>query len=165
MPPFRDGPVEIQDLYIDFGITSTVDFYDAHGSLLEIVRTRIRPDLPQQDVLGRVEQNLRSDEHGGQMLRTEWVTQNQRRQRQQTNPSPGYRGRESTAFLLYGQQTATGTSESCRVDRHFVASGYYFQLIAVAFRMEPASPNCSMASELVSWAVEHIRIGQGCGEP
>ncbi len=54
--------------------------------------------------------------------------------------------------------------KSCRVDRHFVGAGYWFQVIAVAYRPLPKETACPIATELAAWTVEHMKVGAGCGK-
>lgn len=154
--PFPRGPTEIVDAYGSGGVTSMVSMLDASESVVQVVRTRIRADLPEQDVLARVEPRLRSMAEGLSMLTLEWVTQRGLRQLQTTNTEPSYDGRDDLMDESMSEGVAFGRRGTCRMDRRFVHSGYYFQVIAIAHDVGETA--CEVASELVSWAVESIQI-------
>ncbi|HEY6876916.1 MAG TPA: hypothetical protein VI299_02810 [Polyangiales bacterium] len=161
--PYPEGAVTLRDDYEGWGITNTLDMCDVHESVLEIVRTRIRPDLTEQDAIARVERSAHAVDDGVNPISTAWVVQNGRRQLQQVNTLPLYTGRESARDIWRGQGFSyVRDPEACRVDRHFVAHGYYFQIAAVAYRVSPHD-RCKVATEMAAWAAEHIRVGKGCG--
>jgi hypothetical protein len=159
--PFPDGPTLIQDAYGDGGVTCTLAMFDAHDSVVQIVRTRIREDLPAEHVLSdKVVPSLERAHHSMPEVRWEWIVQSGRRQIQSVNLAPDYHGRESAMLLSLGQGVAQ-RQDSCRVDRHFVAAGYYFQIIALAFHATTLEP-CRVAEELAGWSAAHLRAGEGC---
>lgn len=71
--PFPDGPTEIYGQYYDGGVTSTLKMLDAHESVLEIARTKIRPDLPEQEVLPRVAAKLDGSRDPINDMSIEWI--------------------------------------------------------------------------------------------
>ncbi|HEY6876579.1 MAG TPA: hypothetical protein VI299_01120 [Polyangiales bacterium] len=163
--PYPDGPVSIGDEYHGWGVTALFDMFDAHESVLEIIRTRIPVDWTEQDMKGHVAQGVQGTaELGGDVMTTELVSQAGRKQLQQLNRMPNYEGRRSAHTLWIMQGVAMVHSpEACRVDRHIVEHGYYFQISAVAFRIAPPYDRCKVAEEMAAWAAQNIQIGKGCG--
>jgi hypothetical protein len=165
--PFPEGPTELYGEYIDGGVTSTLDMLDANDSVVEVARTKIRPDLSPEDVLPGVASKL---EHGSRVipsLRFEWIQQRGRTQIQAVNPMEDYGGRQDTVYLSLSRGTSYDPKGPCRVDRHFVGNGYYFQIIAVAKPAKasastPARDSCAFALELAAWAAENICLGAAC---
>jgi len=166
--PFPDGPTEIYGHYYDDGVTSTVKMLDVHESVLEIARTRIRPDLSEQETLPHVAAKLEGSQDPITTRAIEWIRQAGRTQIQTINPQENYTGRQDIKYLAlsHGWTNQKGT---CRVDRHFVGNGYYFQIIAVAHQPErPGAPklareSCAIALELAAWTADNIRVGAKCG--
>jgi hypothetical protein len=166
--PFPKGPTEIDDHYTDRGVTSILDLIDAKESVVEIARTKIRPDLREQDVLPNVASRLEGSSDPIHPMDVEWIQQNGRTQIQTVNPSEEYTGRGDIMYLTvsHGWSNMKG---ACRVDRHFVGAGYYFQIIVVFDqRGEPGAPkpehdSCAIALELAAWTAENIRVGAKCG--
>lgn len=165
--PFPAGPTEIVGTYYDGGVTSMLKMVDANDSVVEVERTAIRPDLPAEEVLPKVASKLEGTRRVIPSLRHAWITQRGVTQIEAVNSSPDYQGREDIMFLGVSQGWTNG-SDACRVDRHFVGAGYYFQLIAVALRPKAAAATasafdpCSVALELAAWAAENIRVGGTC---
>jgi hypothetical protein len=101
-------------------------------------------------------------------MTVEWIRQNGRTEIQTVNPNEGYDGRGDIMFLSlsHGYSNIPG---NCRVDRHFVGAGYYFQIVAVVHQPQgQGAPkyehdSCAFALELAAWASQNIRVGQGCG--
>jgi hypothetical protein len=166
--PFPEGPTEIWGDYYDGGVTSTLDMLDANESVVEITRTQIRPDLPHGEVLPQVVAKLDSTREVAPGMQVEWIRQRGTTQVQMINPAVDYSGRDDIMFLAAGQGWSN-QKDGCRVDRHFVGAGYYFQIIAVAHQPErPGAPkperdSCEIALELAAWTAENIRVGAKCG--
>lgn len=159
--PFPDGPTRIHDAYGDGGVTCTLAMFDAHDSVVQIVRTRIRDDLPAERVLSdKVVPSLERARQSMPAVRWQWIEHGGRTQIQSVNLAPDYQGRASAIYLSMGQGVGQ-PNDSCRVDRHFVAAGYYFQIIAVAFHAAPLEP-CEVAEELAGWSAAHLRTGADC---
>lgn len=156
--PFLEGPTEFVDTYGKGGVTNHFFMLDRKESVVAIVRTKIRPDLQQADVLQRVEPDLRrniSEIPGGELR---WIDQAGRRQIETVNPSVNYKGREGLIWLVLGEGSTYGVTGTCRVDRRFVEGGYYFQIIAVSHRTEPTSIACDTAREMAAWTASEIRL-------
>ena len=66
--------------------------------------------------------------------------------------------------LMSLHKRAVPGDEGCVPRRHFVGAGYWFQVIAVAYRPLPKETACPLAIEMASWTVEHMKIGGGCGK-
>jgi hypothetical protein len=164
--PFPNGPTEIRDRYKGYGITTSVEMYDANESVVLITRTKIRPDLPRDEVLGKVENSLAWVDQTIPDQTTQWVSQKGVTHLQHLNPSPGYSGKDAAFGLDLGQMhhTGYGPSDSCRVDRHFVGGAYYFQLTVAVHRIEPNSDVCKVALEVAAWTFENLQVGKGCGK-
>lgn len=162
--PFANGPTEIRDTYVGWGITASVEMLDADQSVVMVSRTTIRPEFDPALVFreladSALERDALTDEIAVSLVRQKGLTQVQ-----EVNRFPLYRGKESVATLDILQGFAHGSRrESCRVDRHFVSAGYYFHVIAVAY--QPARPvvPCDFAVELASWAIDNLQIGTACG--
>jgi hypothetical protein len=163
--PYPDGPVSIVDTYQGWGVTALVDMFDARGSVLEIIRTRVPTGWTEQDMKSHVAEGVHGvAELGGEVITTELVSQAGRKQLQQINSMPHYDGPESahTLWLMQGVSIVR-YPEACRVDRHIVEHGYYVQIAAVAFRVDSPPERCKVAEEMATWAAEHIQVGAGCG--
>ncbi|MEY4511625.1 MAG: hypothetical protein RLZZ450_3747 [Pseudomonadota bacterium] len=161
--PFSDGPTSIRDAYEGWGVTCALDMFDRHESVVEVLRTRIRSDESQENVLKWVAEDVFSFGQDEPELSTQWVSQNGLRQVQQVNRAAMYDGREDVSMLGTFHGIASGDHTNCRVDRHFVGAQYYFHIIAVAYHPEPPVDPCAFALELASWTAEKIRVGKGCG--
>jgi hypothetical protein len=162
--PFPDGPTVIRDPYEGWGVTNRLDMFDRHESVVEVLRTRIRSDESQENVLKWVAKDVFAVGQDEPELSTEWVSQKGLRQVQQVNRAANYHGREDASMLDTFQDIDIGNYTNCRVDRHFVAAQYYFHIIAVAYHPEPPVEPCAFALELASWTAENIRVGKGCGK-
>lgn len=172
--PFPEGPTEIHDGYGDGGVTCTLSMLDANESVVEIVRTGIRPDMPEKEVLPYVAAKLQGSNHLTPEIRIEWIKQDGHTQIEAVNPASSYGGRADRIWLALGQGTSS-PSKGCRVDRHLVGGGYYFQIIAAV--VQPEAPSdagtvgvpeargdaCAIASEMAAWAAAHLRVGDACG--
>jgi hypothetical protein len=162
--PFANGPTEIRDTYVGWGITTSVEMFDSDQSVVMVSRTMIRPDRDPSAVFQELVDGAMERDEATEEITAARVSQNGLTQLQEINRFPLYRGKESMATLDVLQGFAHGSRrESCRVDRHFVSTGYYFHIIAVAY--EPAKPlvPCDFAVELASWTVDKLQIGRGCG--
>lgn len=166
--PFPDGPTELYGDYYDGGITGSIDMLDRHESVLEIARTKIRPELRPGDVLPHVASKQEGTRRLNPLMTVEWIEQRGTTQIQVINPAVDYSGRDDITFLTSGQGWSN-QKDGCRVDRHFVGAGYYFQIIAVAHQPErpggpkPERESCEIALELAAWTAENIRVGATCG--
>lgn len=159
--PFPDGPTQLQDVYGDGGVTCTLNMYDAHERLVQVVRTKIRSDLPAESLLSdKIAPSLERTHQTLPEVRWEWIRQGGLTQIQSINVAPNYSGKESAIYLSMGQGVSQ-RQDSCRVDRHFVAAGYYFQIIALAYHAAASEP-CKVAEELAGWTVAHLRPGVRC---
>ncbi len=171
--PFPDGPTEIVDRY-EGGVTAKVYMYDRHDQIVEVVRTRIKPEMREEEVLPYTAAKLERTRQVIPEMSSEWVQQDGVTQVQTVNPSTPFDGREYTAFLSLSQEAA-GRKIDCRVDRHFVGAGYYFHIIVVARQLDPAlrkgdtpTPGhpvrdpCPFALELAAWTFDNLRIGDRC---
>ncbi len=171
--PFPDGPTEIFDHY-GSGVTSTLDMYDRHEQIVEVARTRIKPEMREDEVLPYRALKLQGTRQTIPEMSMEWVQQNGVTQIQTVNPSETFEGRSDAVYLSLAQG-ASGGKIDCRVDRHFVGAGYYFHIIVVARQLDPAlrkgdtpTPGhpvrdpCPFALELAAWTFDNLRIGDRC---
>jgi hypothetical protein len=163
--PYPDGPVSISDRYHGWGVTTLFDMFDAHESVLEIIRTSIPAGWTEADMTAHILEGVhKAAALGGDVVTTEMVLLAGRRQIQQITRLPDYAGRASARDLwLLPGISSVHTPEACRVDRHLVEHGYYIELVAVAYRVSPPHDRCKVAEEMATWAAEHIEVGKGCG--
>lgn len=130
-PRFPGKQLEILCQSLVGSSTSTTVLYDENFWLIAIICTKIRADYPQDDSLLETKIYPKLDmleQMGKDKYKRFWETENGQKIIKELNTSPSY---EKLKELEWGFEVNGFTkSDWCRIDRHFVKNGFYFQVIS-----------------------------------